>query len=129
MENETVWINFSIRNILKKVLVETQPETVRSSHPEVLLKRCSENMQQIYRRTLMSKCDVNKVATQFYWNRTAWVQSNFIKIALWHGCSPVNLLHIFRKPFPKNTTRWLLLNCCHRFSFLTSRWKKSMETK
>ena len=26
-------------------------------------KTCSENMQQIYRRTPMSKCDFNKVAT------------------------------------------------------------------
>ena len=24
-------------------------------------------------------------------------------IAFWHGCSHVNLLHIFRTPFPKNT--------------------------
>ena len=30
----------------------------------VLLKRCSENMQQIYRRTPMPKCDFNKVALQ-----------------------------------------------------------------
>ena len=29
-------------------------------------KRCSENMQQIYRRTPMSKCDFNKVAKQLY---------------------------------------------------------------
>ena len=28
----------------------------------VLRKRCSENMQQMYRRTPMSKCDFNKVA-------------------------------------------------------------------
>ena len=28
----------------------------------VLRKRCSENMQQIYRRIPMSKCDFNKVA-------------------------------------------------------------------
>ena len=34
---------------------------------------------------------------------------NFIEIALHHVCSPVNLLHIFRKPFPKNTTGQLLL--------------------
>ena len=27
------------------------------------------------------------------------MQSNFIEIALRHGCSPVNLLHIFRTPF------------------------------
>ena len=28
-------------------------------------KRCSEDMQQIYRRTPMPKCDFNKVAKQF----------------------------------------------------------------
>ena len=36
-------------------------------------------------------------------------QSNFIEITLRHGCSPVNFLHIFRTPFPKNTPRRLLL--------------------
>ena len=35
---------------------------------------------------------------------------NFIEIALEHGCSPVNLLHIFRKPFLQNTSGWLLLS-------------------
>ena len=34
---------------------------------------------------------------------------NFIEIAFWHGCSPVNLLHIFRIPFYKNTCGGLLL--------------------
>ena len=28
-------------------------------------------------------------------------QSNFIEIALWNGCFPVNFLHIFRTSFPK----------------------------
>ena len=28
---------------------------------------------------------------------------NFIETTLRHGCSPVNLRHIFRTPFPKNT--------------------------
>ena len=32
-----------------------------------------------------------------------------IEITLWHGCSPVNLLHIFRTPSPRNTSEWLLL--------------------
>ena len=41
----------------------------------VLRKRCSKNMQQIYRRTPMP---------------------NFIEITLRHGCSAVDLLHIFR---------------------------------
>ena len=31
-----------------------------------LKKRCSENMQQIYRRTPMPKCDFNNVALQCY---------------------------------------------------------------
>ena len=38
------------------------------------------------------------------------LQSNFIEITLRHGCSPVNLQHIFRTPFPKNTFGRLLLN-------------------
>ena len=62
-------------------------------------KLCSENMPQIYRRTPMPKCDFNKVAKQ----------SNVIEIALRHGCSRANLLHIFRKPFPKNSSGGLLL--------------------
>ena len=65
----------------------------------VLKKRCSQNMQQIYRRTPMPKCDFNKVG----------LLCNFIEITLWHGCSPVNLLHIFRTPFTKNTSGRLLL--------------------
>ena len=34
------------------------------NHPSigVLLKRCSENMQQIYRRTRMRKCGFNKIS-------------------------------------------------------------------
>ena len=32
----------------------------------VLRKMCSENMQQIYRRTPMPKCDFSKVAKQPY---------------------------------------------------------------
>ena len=34
---------------------------------------------------------------------------NFIEITLCHGCSPVNLVHIFRTPFPKNTSRGLFV--------------------
>ena len=38
------------------------------------------------------------------------LQSNFIEILLWHGCSPVNLLHILRTASYKNTFRWVLLH-------------------
>ena len=34
---------------------------------------------------------------------------NSIEITLQHGCSPVNLQHIFRTPFSRNTSGWLLL--------------------
>ena len=34
---------------------------------------------------------------------------NFIEITLRHGWSPINLLHIFRTPFTKITSGWLLL--------------------
>ena len=37
------------------------------------------------------------------------MQSNFIEITLRHGCCPVNWLHIFRTPFLRNTSGWLLL--------------------
>ena len=56
----------------------------------VVRKRHSENIQQVYRRTPML--------------------CNFIEIALWHGCSSVNLLLISRTHFSKNTFGWLLLN-------------------
>ena len=36
-------------------------------------------------------------------------QSKFIEITVRHGCSPVNLLHIFRTRFTKNTSERLLL--------------------
>ena len=55
-------------------------------------------MQQIYKRTPKSKCNFNKVTKQLY-----------NEITLWHECFPVNLLYIFRAPFPKNSPRWLLL--------------------
>ena len=43
---------------------------------DVLRKRCSENMQQIYWITPIANCDLNKVAKQLYWDHTsAWVFS------------------------------------------------------
>ena len=38
------------------------------------------------------------------------LESDFIEIALRHGCSPVNMVHIFRTPFPKSTYGGLLLS-------------------
>ena len=48
----------------------------------------------------------------------------FIEIALQHGCSPVNLLHSFRIPFPKNTSGRLLLNS---FKGVLEIWKETRK--
>ena len=80
------------KKIISTFLKRTGLSTLQKHSPRVVpRKRCSEIMRQIYRRTPMLKCDFNKVAC------------NFIDITLQHGCSPVNLLHIFRTPFLKNT--------------------------
>ena len=51
-------------------------KTQKQRSIDVLIKSCSEKMQQIYRRTPMPKCDFNKVAQQFYWNHaSAWLFS------------------------------------------------------
>ena len=72
--------------------------TCRSSHPELFLgkgalKICSKFTGEHSCRSAVS----------------IKLQSSFIEITLWHGYSPVNLMHIFRTPFLKNTLGWLLL--------------------
>ena len=52
----------------------------------------------------MPKCDCKATLL-----KVAKLQSNFIEITLQHGCSPVNLLHIFLTSFPKNSSGGLLL--------------------
>ena len=70
----------------------------RTGHPEVLLgngilKICSKFTGEHPCRSVIS---INLLC-------------NFIKIAIWHGCSPVNLPHVFRKPFLKNTSGYVFL--------------------
>ena len=56
--------------------------TVESVPQMCSLKKCSANTEEVYWRTIMQKCDFNKVCC------------SSIEIELLHGCSPVNLLHI-----------------------------------
>ena len=44
------------------------------------------------------------------------LQSSFFEITLRHECSPVNLLHIFRTPFPKSTSGGMLLDLEQKYS-------------
>ena len=60
----------------------------------------------------MPKCDFNESCT------------TLIEITFWHGYSPVNMLHIFRTPFRRNTSEWLLLlyKTYFKLLFITSGW-------
>ena len=68
---------------------------IRSSHPEVFLGK--------------SVLEICSRSTGEHTCPSAKLLCNFIEITLRHGCSSVNLLHIFRTPFLKNTSGWLLL--------------------
>ena len=48
------------------------------------------------------------------------LESNFIKITTPHGWSPINLLHIFRTPFTKNTYGRILYLLCLSIGSLLS---------
>ena len=86
----STWYNMKIKYRATTCAIVPIRNLESQEHPSrsVLKKRCSENMQQTCRRTPMPKC---------------------IEIALRHGCSPVNLLHIFRTSFSKNISGRLLL--------------------
>ena len=73
----------------------------RSSHPEVFLRQ-----------------GVLKICIKFTGEHPCGsvisinMLCNLFKIALRHGCSPVNLQHIFRTSFLRNNSGWLPLNLC-----------------
>ena len=88
--------------------------TIRSSRPEVfwwkgVMKTCSKFTGE---NPCQSAISIK-------------LQSNFIEIALWHGCSPVNLLHIFRTSFLKNASGWLLL----KFISFTNDWWQANHSR
>ena len=78
----------------------------------VLGKTYSENIQQIYRRIPMPKCDLNKVAKELYWNGTsAWLFS--CKFAAYS-----------QNIFSKNTSGGLILRLTFTFAWSTSTNRK-----
>ena len=78
-------------------LSNTQPYlTIVIKQTDVALQRCCE--EKMFWKYAINLQENFGVALQLYW------------ITLGHGCSSVNLLHIFRTLFPKNTSGGLLLN-------------------
>ena len=77
--------------------------TLRSSHPEVFLRK---SVLETYRKFTGEHPCRSVISIKLVCN----LLCNFIEILLRHdGCSPVNLQHIFRTTFSKNTSGWLLL--------------------
>ena len=72
---------------LNKLVLSKFSEAALSRCSYKHLHRCSEYTEQIYRRKPMPKCD----------------------LTLWHGCSSVNWLHIFRTPFPDTSAGLILI--------------------
>ena len=60
---------------------------LRSSRPEVFLRK-----------------EVLKICNNFTGEHPCRSVISIKATLQWHGCSPVNLLHIFRTAFPKNTS-------------------------
>ena len=86
------------RQALRKNLERLFETIFRSSRPEVfslkgVLKICSKFTGDHPSQSVVS----------------IKLLCNFIEITLWHGYSPVNLLHFFGALFSKNTSGWLLL--------------------
>ena len=80
----------------------------RSSHPELFLGKGAPKIRSKFTREHSCRSAIS-----------IKLLCNIIKIALRHGCSPVNLLHIFRTPFLKNIRGRLLLSIFMSFCFYT----------
>ena len=107
--------NFTVHAILYVPSTEKGRWNTRSSRQEVFLRKvvrriCSKfTGEHPYRSAISIK-----------------LHSNFIEITFRHGCSPVNLLYIFRIPFLKNISGWLFLK--HLKLLLKNETRNSVKT-
>ena len=69
-----------------------------------LVKSRSSHSEMLLRRGVLKIC--SKCTGEHPWRSVISIKllCNFIEIILRHGFSPVNLLHIYRAPFPRNTS-------------------------
>ena len=77
---------------------------------ELLFIQCSSSRPEVFLgKGVMKIC--NKFTREHPCRSVISINllGNFIETLFRHQCSPVNLLHIFRTPFPRNTSGWLLL--------------------
>ena len=84
------------------LITNSMIHSYRSRHPEVFLGK-----------SVLKIC--NKFTEEHPCRSVILIKllCNFIEIAFWHECSPVNFLQIFRTPFPINTSGRLLLFLAH----------------
>ena len=88
----------SSENICVGVLSFSAVAEYRSSPPEVFL-----------RKVVLNIC--SKSTGEHSWEIVISIKllCNFIEFALRHGCSPVNLLHVFKTPFSQSASEQLPL--------------------
>ena len=60
-KKQQLWIKSSFNSLKIKDLYGSEGIQKKQPYSVVLRKTCSENMQQIYRRTPMSECEFNKL--------------------------------------------------------------------
>ena len=70
---------------------------IRSSHPEAFLRKAVLSIYSKFTREHPFRSAIS-----------IKLLCNFFEIAFRHGCSPVNVLHIFKTSFLKNTSEELL---------------------
>ena len=77
-----------------------------SEHLRIGVAFSAGNMQINFKLTLVlpspGAAIQRRSLEKVFWKYASNLQENT------HGCSPVNLLHLFRTAFPKNTSEWLL---------------------
>ena len=109
------YFHYFVCNASNRGISRTQ-SNVKSSPPYVLLQkgvlkiRSKFTEERSYRSVISVK-----------------LLSNFTETTLQHGCSPVNLPHIFRTHFPKNTFGWLLLK--HKVRELNNCFCKKLDLR
>ena len=70
----------NLRDILCKTTAQDMSSFQKQPSRDALRKSCSKNMQQIYRRTPMGKCDFNKVAMQVNYVNNASQLCKFLNL-------------------------------------------------